>query len=66
MLNQDVTQAGKLPYVFPIIFFLVSALIILTTITQIIIKQRSQIGCLKAIGVPRKNIYIHYMGIGTF
>lgn len=64
-LNQDVTQAMQLTYVFPLIFFLVSILIILTTLSQMIIKSRSQIGILKAIGVPKKSIYIHYILYGV-
>lgn len=64
-LNQDVSQAMQLTYVFPIIFFLVSILIILTTLSQMIIKSRSQIGILKAIGVPKKSIYIHYISYGV-
>lgn len=64
-LKQDVDQAGKLTLVFPLIFFLVSVLVISTTISQMIIKQRNQIGCLKAIGVKRSNIYLHYMGYGA-
>lgn len=64
-LNQDVSQAMQLTYVFPVIFFLVSILIILTTLSQMIIKSRSQIGILKAIGVPKKSIYVHYILYGV-
>ena len=64
-LNQDVSQAMQLTYVFPMIFFLVSVLIILTTLSQMIIKSRSQIGILKAIGVPKKAIYVHYTLYGV-
>lgn len=64
-LQQDIDQALKLTFVFPVIFFLVSLLVILTTISQMIIKERMQIGSLKATGVKRKNIYIHYVSYGV-
>ena len=65
-LNQDVSQAQKLTYVFPIVFFLVSFLVIVTTLSQIILKERTQIGALKAIGVKNKDIYFHYISYGSF
>ncbi len=36
--------------VFPVIFFLVAALISLTTMTRMVEEQRTQIGTLKALG----------------
>ncbi len=63
-MAQDVDQASKLTYVFPIIFFLVSILVILTTLSQMIIKERIQIGALKAIGVKKRYIYLHYISYG--
>ncbi|MCI2069231.1 MAG: ABC transporter permease [Bacilli bacterium] len=65
-LETDIEQALKLTFVFPVIFFLVSLLVILTTISQIIIRERMQIGSLKAIGVPRSQIYLHYVSYGFF
>jgi putative ABC transport system permease protein len=65
-LQQDIDQALKLTFVFPVIFFLVSLLVILTTISQIIIRERMQIGSLKATGVPKRKIYAHYMSYGFF
>jgi putative ABC transport system permease protein len=65
-LQQDIDQALQLTFVFPVIFFLVSLLVILTTISQIIIRERTQIGSLKAIGVSKGQIYAHYMSYGFF
>ena len=59
-------QALKLTYVFPVIFFLVSVLVILTTLSQMIMKERTQIGALKAIGVKKSQIYYHYISYGFF
>ena len=39
--------------VFPVIFFLVAALISLTTMTRMVEEQRTQIGTLKALGYAR-------------
>ena len=64
-IAQDVTQASKLTYVFPVIFFLVSILVILTTLSQMILKERMQIGALKAIGVSKGQIYLHYISYGA-
>ena len=43
------------------IFFLVAILVVLTTITQLIVKDRIQIGTLKALGISKSRIIIHYM-----
>lgn len=64
-LEQDVTQAMKLTFVFPVIFFLVSILVIMTTLSQIILRNRQQIGILKAIGVSKVRIFIHYISFGV-
>ena len=62
---QEVNQAMQLTFVFPIIFFLVSLLIILTTLSQLIIRERKEIGSLKAMGVSRRQIYLHYVLYGA-
>ena len=64
-LKQEQDQSIQLTYVFPIIFFLVSILVILTTLSQMIIKQRSQIGAMKAIGVPRWRLYLNFSMYGA-
>ena len=48
--------------VFPAIFFLVAALISLTTITRMVEEQRTQIGTLKALGYERHSIAGKYLG----
>ena len=54
--------------VFPVIFFLVAALISLTTMTRMVEDQRTQIGTLKALGYSKFAImskYINYALIAT-
>lgn len=64
-MANDVNQARQMTFVFPFVFFFVALLIILTTTSQIIIKERTLIGSLKAIGVKDSSIYGHYIGMTT-
>lgn len=48
--------------VFPAIFFLVAALISLTTMTRMVEEQRTQIGTLKALGYEKHSIAGKYLG----
>ncbi|HJA68233.1 MAG TPA: FtsX-like permease family protein [Candidatus Mediterraneibacter cottocaccae] len=48
--------------VFPVLFFLVAALISLTTMTRMVEEQRTQIGTLKALGYERHSIAAKYLG----
>lgn len=62
-LDNDVTQARQFTFVFPFIFFAVAILVILTTLSQMILKERSQIGTMKAIGLSNIDIIRHYLAI---
>lgn len=48
--------------VFPVIFFLVAALISLTSMTRMVEEQRIQIGTMKAIGYSKRAIISKYLG----
>lgn len=48
--------------VFPLIFFLVAALISLTTMTRMVEEERTIIGTLKALGYSKKSIAAKYLG----
>lgn len=48
--------------VFPVIFFLVAALISLTSMTRMVEEQRIQIGTMKALGYSRFAIVSKYLG----
>lgn len=48
--------------VFPVLFFLVAALISLTSMTRMVEEQRTQIGTLKALGYSRRSIAGKYLG----
>lgn len=54
--------------VFPMIFFLVAALISLTTMTRMVEEQRTQIGTMKALGYGKTSIaskYLSYAFLAT-
>ncbi|WP_101698647.1 ABC transporter permease [Clostridium minihomine] len=52
--------------VFPFMFFLVTALITLSTMTRIVEDQRNQIGILKALGYSKRSIMWHYTSYGVY
>ena len=62
--GQDADRMGNLASVFPVIFFLVAALVCLTTMTRMVEEQRIQIGSLKALGYSRLAISAKYIGYG--
>lgn len=58
--NADRMKAiGK---VFPVLFFLVAALISLTGMTRMVEEQRVQIGTMKALGYGKRTIAMKYIG----
>ena len=63
--GQDADRMGNLASVFPVLFFLVAALVCLTTMTRMVEDQRVQIGCLKALGYGRLTISRKYLGYGA-
>lgn len=60
--EQDAERIGAVGEVFPIIFFLVAALVSLTTMTRMVEEQRTQIGTLKALGYSKITIAAKYLG----
>ena len=60
----DADRMGNLASVFPLIFFLVAALVCLTTMTRMMEEQRIAIGGLKALGYSKGAIAIKYVGYG--
>jgi putative ABC transport system permease protein len=64
----DAQRVGNVGKVFPVIFFLVAALVSLTSMTRLIDEQRVQIGTLKALGYARTKIvgqYVLYAAAAT-
>lgn len=59
--EQNADRIGAIGEVFPAIFFLVAALISLTTMTRMVEEERTQIGTLKALGYSKKSIAMKYI-----
>ena len=62
--SMDADRMGNLASVFPLIFFLVAALVCLTTMTRMVEEQRITIGGMKALGYSKGAIAIKYVGYG--
>lgn len=64
----DAEKVAAVATVFPVFFFLVAALVSLTTMTRMVEEERIQIGTLKALGYRRGKImskYLIYCGAAT-
>ena len=59
--GNDADRIGAIGEVFPAIFFLVAALVSLTTMTRMVEEQRTQIGTLKALGYGKGSIASKYI-----
>ena len=59
--GQNADQMGTLGKYFPLFFFLVAALISLTTMTRMVEEQRVQIGTMKALGYNKLQVAGKYM-----
>lgn len=59
--EQNADRIGAIGKVFPAIFFLVAALISLTTMTRMVEEERTQIGTLKALGYHKHSIAMKYI-----
>ncbi len=62
--QSDADNMGNLASVFPLLFFLVAALVCLTTMTRMVEEERVQIGGLKALGYTTWDISRKYVCYG--
>lgn len=60
-LGNDAERLGSLATTFPLFFFLVAALVCLTTMTRMVEEERVQIGTLKALGYTTFTISMKYI-----
>lgn len=68
-LESDADIVNGIANVFPIFFFLVAALVCITTMNRMVEEQRTQIGVLKALGYGEGAImgkYLFYSGSAAF
>lgn len=59
--GQNAERIGALSDVFPLFFFLIAALVCLTTMTRMVEEERTQIGTLKALGYGKWDIASKYL-----
>ena len=59
--RSDSDRIGNIGKVFPVIFFIVAALVCLTTMTRMVDEERTQIGTLKALGYSKGTIMRKYL-----
>lgn len=67
--NSTCLSMEALAVVFPLIFFLVAALVSLTTMTRMVEEQRVQSGTFRALGYDKKDVinqYLIYSFLATF
>lgn len=58
---QDTDRVSSLAQVFPVVFFLVAALISLTSMNRMVEEERVEIGTLKALGYSKRQISSKYL-----
>lgn len=61
MFHTDEVSLRSLSAVFPMLFFIASAVIIYITMTRMIENQRTQMGILKGLGYGNRDVTLHYL-----
>ena len=61
MYDANCKQMEAIGYALPFLFFLVAALVCMTTMTRLIDEQRGQIGIFRALGFSRKQVVAKYL-----
>lgn len=56
------SQISNLVSVFPLIFFMVAAIITFISMSKMVENQRMQIGIMQALGIRKGHIYVSYLG----
>ncbi len=67
--GQAAENMVRLAYIFPTLFFIVSTMVCLTTMTRMVEEERTQLGTLKALGYSDKMIagkYLLYAALASF
>lgn len=60
--QQTIHNNKLMSRVIPIVLFLIEAVILFLIMSRIIDSQRNQVGIMKALGVKKSSIMLHYMG----
>lgn len=62
LFDSDTKRMDTLARVFPLMFFLVAALVALTTMTRMVEEERGLIGIYKSLGYSNAQIMVKYLG----
>ena len=62
--DDDTAKVGAIGKIFPVFFFLVAALVTLTTLTRMVEEERGRIGTLKSLGYTEGQILKYYLLYG--
>ncbi len=65
-IDEEIKQADFMSFSFPLLFVLISVLVIISAISQLVSSQHYNIGLMKSMGVPTKKIIKNYCGYGMF
>lgn len=60
-LKEDLKKIALMGKIFPVMFFVIAALVTITTLTRMIEEDRKNIGTLKALGYKKKTIVSRYI-----
>ncbi len=64
-INAEIETAKNMLWIFPIIFVVISLLVVYSAISQLVLKERYNIGLLKSLGKSNRQIVSNYCGYGT-
>lgn len=65
VLDNEAEQSLNMIYVFPVIFFLVAILVMTTTIGRFVLRERTNIGTMKALGISNFKILLLYASLSA-
>lgn len=65
-LDSELDQHETFSYFFVIIFAGIAILVIATSVSRLVERQRTQVGTMNALGMRRYKVFLHYMGNSFF
>ncbi len=65
-VDNEIEQHRMMSILFSAFFVVIAMLTTVTTMKRIVDRQRVQIGTLKALGMKKSKIYLHYLSYGFF
>ncbi|AIQ16659.1 hypothetical protein H70357_08280 [Paenibacillus sp. FSL H7-0357] len=65
-VEEQIIQFNTIAYIAPLFFFLLAILVVVSTMTRLIAKQRIQIGTLMSLGFSSRQIQNHYLSYGLW